>query len=82
MFINYLINSKILNTFGWFRKISRKYSESRTILELFRSTLFIRAPNKFQDIKHFRVVLMKFKVITRMKDKFGIFFKNIFVRAT
>ena len=35
-------------------------------------TLFIRAPNKLQNIKHFWVVLMSFKDIKRMKDRFGI----------
>ena len=42
-------------------------------MEFFISTLVLRISNKFQNIKHFWVVLMSFKDIKWMKDIFGIF---------
>ena len=54
-------------------------------MEFFISTLFIRTPNKFQNIKHFSVVLMSFIDIKWMKDKFGIFIsifcKNYLIKS-
>ena len=37
---------------------------------------------KFQNIKHFRVVLMSFKDTKWMKDIFRIFYSHFFVRTT
>ena len=50
-------------------------------MEFFISTLLIRTPNKFQNIKHFGVVLMSFKDINWMKHIFAIFYKHFFVRT-
>ena len=44
-------------------------------MEFFISTLLIRTPNKFQNIKHFGVVLISFKDIKWMKDIFRIFIR-------
>ena len=40
------------------------------------STLFIKTPKKFRNIKHFWVVLISFEGHKVMKDIFGIFYKH------
>ena len=45
------------------KNIKVKKNEKRINSQFFISTSFIRAPNKFQTIKHFWMVFMNFKDI-------------------
>ena len=48
-------------------------------MKFFISNLLIRTPNKFWNIKHFWVVLMRFKDTKWMKDKFGFVYQDFFL---